>query len=111
MLNDFLQEAPLYQHILQQGKELGEERGKLEGKAEGKSEGREEERKARVLSLREKILTLVQRRFPQQNRITVKLVNLIEKPDRLEDVLLQLALAQTGAEVQNCLLEAIQKDE
>ncbi len=64
-----------------------------------------------MTTLRQKILALVQRRFPQKKTLASKLVNVIEKPENLEEVLFQLALIQTAEEVQNCLLEVIQKDE
>jgi len=107
MLDDFLQEAPLYQHILQQGVVQGMAKGEVQGRAEGV----EKERKLRTLSLRQKVLELVQRRFPQQKKLASKLINLIEQPEKLEDVLLQLAFVQTAEEMHACLLDAIQQEE
>lgn len=111
MLDDFLQESPLYQHILQQGLVQGIAQGEAQGLAQGEAKGAERERKQRVLSLRQKILELVQRRFPQQKKLAGKLINVIEKPEKLEDVLLQLAFIQTAEEMHSCLLDAIQQDE
>jgi predicted transposase YdaD len=107
MLNDFLQESPLYQHILQQGVMQGEVRGIERGMVKGA----EKERKQRAISLRQKILEMVQRRFPQQKTQASTLISIIENPEKLEEILLQLAFLQSAEEMHACLLEAIRQDE
>jgi predicted transposase YdaD len=110
MANDFLRESPVYQHILQQGLEQGLERGIEQGLEQGIEQGVEQERKERILSLRQKILALVEAHFPEQKSVTSQLINLIKKPEILEDLFFQVAMAQSGEEVQKKVLQAIQRN-
>ena len=85
-MHDVLRESPYYQEILQEGRE----EGKLEGQ-------------------RELLLALVQARFPEMARLTKKLVTVIDEPASLRDVTIKISMAQTDKEVQQYLLEGIEK--
>ena len=85
-MHDVLRESPYYQEILQEGRE----EGKLEGQ-------------------RELLLALVQARFPEMARLTKKLVTVIDDPASLQDVTIKISMAQTDKEVQQYLLEEIEK--
>lgn len=85
-MHDVLRESPYYQEILQEGRE----EGKLEGQ-------------------RELLLALVQARFPEMARLTKKLVTVIDDPASLQDVTIKISMAQTDKEVQQYLLEGIEK--
>ncbi|SRR5579884_2445054 len=87
MLDDFLRESTIYQDIL----------------AEGRQEGADEAKKERVLSLRGKILTLVQARFPQLKPLADQQIIRIDVPDPLEDLLLEIGMAQSLEEAQQYL--------
>jgi predicted transposase YdaD len=86
-MHDILREAPLYQEILQ--------------------EGREEGRQERIQALRQMLLKFVQARFPARKMIQLAKgqVALIEDPEVLQDLILKVGLAQTAEEAQNYLLE------
>ena len=90
MLDDFLRESTIYQDILAEGRQAGEENAKKE----------------RVQSLRGKILTLVQARFPQLKPLADQQIVLIEVPDPLEDLLLEIGMAQSLDEARQYLQKA-----
>lgn len=85
-MHDVLRESPYYQEILQEGRE--------EGKIEGQ---------------RELLLAIVQARFPEMARLTKKLIAAIDDPASLQDVTVKISMAQTDKEVQQYLLEGIEK--
>lgn len=89
-MHDILRESPYYQEILQEGRQEGREEGKLEGQ-------------------REMLLAIVQARFPKMARLTKKLVAAIDDPTSLQDVTVRISMAQTTEEVQQYLLEGIEK--
>lgn len=89
-MHDILRESPYYQEILQEGRQEGRQEGKLEGQ-------------------RELLLALVQARFPQMARLTKKLVSVIDDSASLQDVTIKISMAQTEKEVQQYLLEGIEK--
>jgi len=89
-MHDVLRESPYYQEILQEGRQEGREEGKLEGQ-------------------RETLLAIVQVRFPKMALLTKKLVNIIDDPASLQDVAVKISMAQTDEEVQQYLLEGIEK--
>ncbi len=85
-MHDVLRESPYYQEILQEGRE----EGKLEGQ-------------------RELLLAIVQARFPEMARLTKKLVTVIDDSASLQDVTVKISMARTDEEVQQYLLEGIEK--
>lgn len=80
--------------ILQEGYQEGRQEGREEGKLEGQ---------------RELLLALVQARFPQMARFTKNLIAVIDDPASLQDVAVKISMAQTDEEVQQYLLEGIEK--
>ena len=132
MLDDILSETPIYKSIerrglergieqglergIEQGLKLGLKQGRTEGLAEGRTEGRteglaeglaeghEEERQLRLSSLRQKLLLLQQKRFPQLSQLASKRVAQITRPDVLEDLMVKPALAQDSDEAEEALL-------
>ncbi len=93
-MHDILRESPYYQEILHEGRQEGLEEGVLKGKLEGQ---------------REMLLAIVQARFPTMARLTKKLVTVIDDPASLQDVTVKISMAQTTEEVQQYLLEGIEK--
>ncbi len=93
-MHDILRESPYYQEILQEGRQEGLQEGREEGKLEGQ---------------RETLLAIVQARFPKMVRLTKKLVTVIDDPESLQDVTVKISMAQTDGEVQQYLLEGIEK--
>lgn len=91
MPDDILSEAPAYQSI--------------------KRRGREEERQLRVSSLRQKLLTIFENRFPKLQPLTKKLVVHITRPEVLEDLMVKLALAKDFNDAQEALLELAALDD
>ena len=100
MYQDIFRDTPAYQHILA----IGREEGLEEGREKGLEEGREEVQQRRLLSLRPKLLTLVQTRFPKLKTLMRGQIAIIQEPEILEDLLLKVAIAQTQEEAQDYLL-------
>jgi predicted transposase YdaD len=98
-MHDVLRESPYYQEILQEGRQEGLEEGLQEGVQQGKLEGQ-----------RETLLAIVQARFPKMVRLTTKLVAAIDDPAILQDVTVKISMAHTTEEVQQYLLEGIEKN-
>jgi len=93
-MQSILKEAPIYQMILQEGREEGLEKGREEGFEKG-----------RLQASRDMLLKFVQLRFPKLKTLARGQAALIEKPEILEDLTLKVGMAQTQAEVQNYLIE------
>ena len=91
MLDDILRETPIYKSI--------------------ERRAREEEQQQRLSSLRQKLLMLLQKRFPQLQQLASKRLAQITRPDVLEDLMVQLALAQDPNEAQEALLSLEQNDQ
>jgi len=72
---------------------------------ETKQLGRDEERQETLRRQRQKILGIVQKRFPEMLDLAQKLVNNLKDPDILEDLLLKVGLAQSVQEVLSVLSE------
>lgn len=84
MAQDMFFNTPVYQHIFTQGKEQGHQEV--------------------IQSMRTKLLTLVEQRFPKLKKLATKQLAPIEQHQILEDLFLKIALAPTQEEVQDCLL-------
>jgi predicted transposase YdaD len=93
-MQSILKEAPIYQMILQEGREEGLEKGEKMGFEKG-----------RLQASRDMLLKFVQLRFPKLKTLARGQAALIEKPEILEDLTLKVGMAQTQAEVQNYLIE------
>src|SRR5436305_533462 len=115
MLDDILRETPMYKSIERRAREEalveGREKGREEGREEGREKGHEEERQLRLSSLRQKLLMLQHKRFPQLSQLASKRVAQITRPDILEDLMVKLALAQDSDEAQEALLALAQNDQ
>ncbi|HEU0003882.1 MAG TPA: hypothetical protein VFQ36_23445 [Ktedonobacteraceae bacterium] len=102
-MHDILRESPYYQEILREGRQEGLEEGLQEGLQEGVQKGKLE-------GQRETLLAIVQARFPRMVRLTKKLVTVIDDTASLQEVIVKISMAQTTQEVQQYLLEAIEKN-
>lgn len=89
-MHDILRESPFLQEMLQEGREEGIQEGKLEGQ-------------------REAVLAIIQARFPTMAHLAKKLVTDINDSASLQDVIVKISMAQTDEEVQQYLLEGIEK--
>ncbi len=91
-MHDFLRESPIYQEILQEGRE------------EGFEKGREEEVQKRLASLRRMLVTFAQAKSPQLKRLAQEQGALITNPRVLEELTMKVGLAQTSEEAREYLL-------
>jgi predicted transposase YdaD len=110
MLRDILRETPAYQEILEEGREEGLEKGLRDGLEEGLAKGREQERQRCLQSLREKLLKIVQTRFPRLKTSAKGLVAVIEQPEKLEDLLIRVASASTTDEAREAFITTIEQE-
>ncbi len=98
MLEDILSEAPLYKSLIARGKE------------EGLEEGREKERERQLHSSREMLLTLFGKRFPNLSPKAQEILLTINNPDVLQNLILNVAVAQNEKEAEQYLLEVSQQN-
>jgi len=111
-MHDVLRESPYYQEILQEGREEGIVKGLEEGLQKGRKAGLQEGvQQGKLEGQREMLLAIVQARFPKMARLTKKLVAAIDDPASLQDVTVKISMAQTTEEVQQYLLEGIEKSD
>lgn len=103
MVDDILSEAPLYKHLVAQGKEEGLKEGEKKGMQQGMAQGS-------VTTSRKAILALFHERFPQLNVFAQKTVPTLKRPDILEQLIIQIALAKDEDEAQKHLVAALQQD-
>ena len=111
MLRDILHETPAYQEILEEGREEGLEKGLRDGLEEGLAKGREQERQRYLQSLREKLLKIVQTRFPRLKTSAKGLVAVIEQPEKLEDLLIRVASASTTDEAREAFIITTEQED
>jgi flagellar biosynthesis/type III secretory pathway protein FliH len=115
-MHDILRESPYYQEILQEGREEGLVKGLEEGLQKGRRAGHQEGvqegvRKGKLEGQRELLLAFVQARFPTMASLTKKLITIIDDPASLQDVAIKISMAQSDEEVQQYLLEGIEKSD
>ena len=109
-MHDILRESPFYQEILQEGREEGLVKGLEEGLQRGRKAGLEEGiQEGKLEGQREILLALVQARFPAMALLAKKLVAVMGDSASLQDVTVKISMAQTDEEVQQYLLEGIEK--
>ena len=84
---DILQQTPVYQFLTNEAREEGRE---------GRQEGFE--------ALRLAIVDIVQKRFPKTVRLARKQVAIVDDPARLRQLVVDISVAQTAAEVTQYLL-------
>lgn len=109
-MHDILRESPYYQEILREGREEGLVKGLEEGLQKGRKAGLEEGiQEGKLKGQQEMLLAFVQARFPTMTLLTKKLIAVIDDPASLQDVAVKISMAQTDEEVQQYLLEGIEK--
>lgn len=85
-MEDLLRESPLIQEFLEEGRQQGREEGKLEVS-------------------REILLALVQARFPELVPLTKEVASGSQDSTVLQNLFLNISMAQTSEEAQKSLLE------
>ena len=96
MLDDFLRQSTIYQDILAEGRAEGEEKGRAEGRVEGRIET---------------LFALFDERFPRLKTVVRKLLPSIKKPEILQRLTIEIAVAKDEKEARERLLEAALQDE
>ncbi len=102
MIDDLLTESWVCQEWIQQGLEKGRQEGVAEGIAKGRQEGVAEGR-------RQDIVTFVQKRFPALSTLAERQVALLQTPEQLQQLLLQVVMAQDEQEARRSLLDATEE--
>jgi len=98
MLRDILQETSAYQQIFQEGEDKGHKDGVKEGIKEGVKEGE-------ILGLRQLLMDILQKRFPDVVQLAAPQVNAVNDPALLRDTILKMIEIQSMEEVLRLLLE------
>jgi hypothetical protein len=108
MLRDVLRDTWAYQEIMQEGREeglqLGIQEGLQEGRQEGRQEGLQEGLQQRLKDQRQILMTIMQAHFPDLVSLAKKQINAIQDPDMLQQMVLQLLVAQSGEQAEQILL-------
>jgi hypothetical protein len=108
MLRDVLRDTWAYQEIMQEGREeglqLGIQEGLQEGRQEGRQEGLQEGLQQRLKDQRQILMTIMQAHFPDLVSLAKKQINAIQDPDMLQQMVLQLLVAQSREQAQQILL-------
>ncbi len=94
MLESILKDSWAYKKWKQKGIEEGVQKGIEEGVQKGR---------------RQDIVSLVQKRFPSLAPLAQERVVLLTAPEKLQDLLLQIAVAKDEQEVRSSLLEATEE--
>lgn len=107
MANDFLSESPVYQHILEKGREDGLKKGIEEGIEQGIEQGIERGiEQGSVLTARKAVQALANERFPRLNTFVRKTLLAINEPGVLQQLIIKIALAKNEEEARKYLLGA-----
>ncbi len=96
---DSLKDSWVYQEWKQEGVEQGLQQGVEQGLQQGVEQGLQQGR-------RQDIMALVQKRFPALTMLAQERVTLLKTPELLQNLLLQIAVAQNEQDVRRYLLEA-----
>lgn len=96
-MHDILRDSPIYQLILQEGREEGVQEGLQQGLQQGLAEG---QRRA----MRDAIISIVEERFPSLLDLAERKSEQIRPISTLQRVVLKLSIAQTAEEVREYLL-------
>jgi len=102
MLRDILQETSAYQQIFQEGEDKGYQDGIKEGVKEGMKEGVKE---GEILGLRQLLMDILQKRFPDVVQLAAPQVNVVNDPALLHGTILKMIEIQSMEEVLRLLLE------
>jgi hypothetical protein len=101
MLEDILSEAPLYKSLIARGEEQGLEKGLEQGLEKGLEK--------QLRSLREMLLSLLKKRFSHLSKQAQEISLTINNPDVLQNLILNIAIAQNEKEAEQYLLEVAQQ--
>ncbi len=114
MLGDILRDTWAYQEIMEEGREEGLEKGREEGLQKGLQEGLQAGLKAGLQeglqeglqALRQILVSIIQRSFPELVPFAREKADLMQDPKVLQDVTLKLLAAQTIEEARQILHSA-----
>jgi hypothetical protein len=110
-MHDMIRETPIYQLILQEGREEGLEEGIEKGIEKGIEQGLIEGiEKGQRNALRQAVIDVVQERFPKLVRLAKKQVIVIEDIALLRHLVVKVSIAQTAQEAKEQLL-AVDEDD
>jgi predicted transposase/invertase (TIGR01784 family) len=90
-MHDIIRETPIYQEILNEGRE------------EGREEGLE--------ALRQTVVDVVQKRFPKIVRLAKKLVTLVEDTTTLRHLIVDVSVAKNAEEAKQHLLAVVEDED
>jgi predicted transposase YdaD len=94
-IHDILRDMPMYQEILQRGRDEGFVRGRQEGHKEGRIEGLQVgRREGQFKAQRQAIISIVQERFPKLELLVKKQIAMNSDADRLNQLIVQLSVAR-----------------
>ena|SRR5579864_6544463 len=99
---DILQETPVYKFMTKEARE--------EGLQEGLEKGRQEAREEGCETFRQAIVEIVRKRFPKIVRLARKQVAVVDDPEQLRQLVVDISVAQSVEEVTQHLL-AIDEEE
>ncbi|MBE3560006.1 MAG: hypothetical protein IMW89_12375 [Ktedonobacteraceae bacterium] len=100
-MQDIIRETPVYEWILQEGLEEGRKEGLEKGLKEGRKEGQKE---GSLKALRETLVEIVKVRFPALHELAKACVAVLEQPDALQKLTVQVSVARDEAEARQHLL-------
>lgn len=124
MLYDILRDTPAYKDIarrereaaLQEGlqaREAALQEGLAQGLAQGIAQGIEKANQEHLEATRQTIIKIVSSRFPKTKAVSLvkHVVQLMNREEILQDMVVKLSMAQSLDEVQNHLLNWLESDE
>ncbi len=100
-MHEILRDTPIYQAILQEGRQLGVQEGRQLGVQEGRQIGVQE---GRQNELRKMIVAFAEARSARLRPLAEQQVQLIQSTSMLETLVLKVGLAQNAQEVEEVLL-------
>jgi predicted transposase YdaD len=100
----YIVESPWYQYILHQGEEQGRRQGEEIGRRQGEEIGRRQgeeigQKQGETKGLREAVMTLAARRFPDIEREIETYIAAIDDPARLQEIVVLVGTAPDEATV------------
>ncbi len=110
MLQDIIRDTEIYQYIMQEGIEKGREQGIEKGREQGIEKGREQERQKELERLRQMLIAFVQARYTELVPFATAQAEQINNVEALNELTLNVGLAQNLEEVRSYLQEANSKE-
>ena len=99
MLKDILEESWAYQEMVEEAQKKGMEKGLEKGMEKGLEEGIEKGVEKGLNAMRQTVLHLVQRKYPQLDPLATQYVNQVKEPEQLSSLIDRLFDAQSSEEV------------